>query len=556
MKSALPLGVGNRRNERGQTTIFVVLALALFLLGFTGLAVDYTNLWFHRQTAQGAADAACQAGAMDMLALSQGTAISATFNPNFVPTPGASVDCAANPNATPCWYAARNGYNGSGLGADASNSVGFSFPPTITGVPLPPPSLAPVPFMRVDVVDRVRVYLSALITGSRTQDVRAVAKCGLVEAMSPIPILILHPTMKESFNFVGNPVIQIYGGPTKSIQVNSSNAGGVDYPWGSGMVDLSKGGPSHTGSQFGAFGGASGPPCASPCKNWDQGSTGSWSFPSPPILDPFANLPVPTNTGTCQNYIKHDTSCVDDKVYYGAVADKDHDPGCPVNPADTHWCTRYWPGTHGAITISNENALIVPGVHYMTDDLSLGANSVIRPSAATGDGSHGAMFYFSGTSGIQVQANSGGGWTDPAYPLAPFNTSSPVAVKCPGGADPDPSAPLPATLVGNIFLGPCTGAYGDPLGLYRGMIFFHDRNATAKNIEMHGNGGLLVAGNMYFHQDSIYAQVFQLYGNTGSDTRILGDIVVDQLQLGGGGTITMELNPTASYSILKVALLQ
>ena len=60
------------RRDDGQVTIFVVLALALFLMAFVGFAVDMTNLWFHRQTAQGAADAACQAGIMDVLGIAEG----------------------------------------------------------------------------------------------------------------------------------------------------------------------------------------------------------------------------------------------------------------------------------------------------------------------------------------------------------------------------------------------------------------------------------------------------------------------------------------------------
>ena len=54
-------------SERGQTSIIVILALSVFLLGAIGFAVDIANLWFHRQSAQNAADAACTASAMDML---------------------------------------------------------------------------------------------------------------------------------------------------------------------------------------------------------------------------------------------------------------------------------------------------------------------------------------------------------------------------------------------------------------------------------------------------------------------------------------------------------
>jgi len=58
--------------ESGQVMVSLLLMLALFLLAMMGFAVDLTNLWFHRQAAQSAADSACQAGAMDMSALIAG----------------------------------------------------------------------------------------------------------------------------------------------------------------------------------------------------------------------------------------------------------------------------------------------------------------------------------------------------------------------------------------------------------------------------------------------------------------------------------------------------
>ena len=53
---------GRRACQHGQMAIFMVLILCLFLLAALGFAVDYTNIWFQRQQAQTAADAACQAG--------------------------------------------------------------------------------------------------------------------------------------------------------------------------------------------------------------------------------------------------------------------------------------------------------------------------------------------------------------------------------------------------------------------------------------------------------------------------------------------------------------
>ena len=93
------------RWERGQVSIVVLLMLSLFLLAVLAFAVDYTNLWFQRQQLQTAADAACQAGAMDMYQLISG----ASYPPiNFIP--GTAGTCSAYSSGGPsmCWYASKN----------------------------------------------------------------------------------------------------------------------------------------------------------------------------------------------------------------------------------------------------------------------------------------------------------------------------------------------------------------------------------------------------------------------------------------------------------------
>src|SRR5712692_120306 len=90
--------------DEGQVSIIVVLAVGLFLLLFIGFGVDMTNMFYHRQMAQSAADSACLAGAMDMLATQQGT-----FVGNF--TTGTAFTCSPSSAAAPCWYARQNGYS-------------------------------------------------------------------------------------------------------------------------------------------------------------------------------------------------------------------------------------------------------------------------------------------------------------------------------------------------------------------------------------------------------------------------------------------------------------
>jgi hypothetical protein len=263
-----------------------VLALSLFLLAAVAFAVDIANFWFHRQTAQNAADAACTAGAMDMLA---GASTGNSGQGGF--TAGASFDCASASSAAPCRYAALNGY--SGANTTPGNQVVVSFP-GISAVPgldasnLPPTWRVPSPIMRVDVVDHVKTFFSGLLTGRRTQDVRAFSVCGLVLQKAPVPLIILKPNCSNTFQVTGSGTTSIIGGPSRSIQVNSSFANAAAVT-GNGSVDLSAGGENFTGSSFATFGG---PPTAP--SGFDGGTTGSWEYPVSPISDPYAAVVAPS----------------------------------------------------------------------------------------------------------------------------------------------------------------------------------------------------------------------------------------------------------------------
>ena len=531
--------------ESGQAVVTLVLLLGTFLLGVLGFAVDFANLWFHQQRAQAAADAACQAGAMDLLAISQGTgtATSAGF------TPGTSFDCATATSAAPCQYASLNNYASPGLTAGTeSNDVAVSFPGSVSGVTAPPTSLAgSYPFLRVDVTDRVKVFLSGLLTGSKTQDVVRTAKCGLVLAQAPIPIVVLNPTITNALSVQGTPNIIISGGPDQSIQVNSTSSTSVNIG-GNATIDLRLGGPNFSGSSLGTGGGPYSAPggflSGSPLAQY-------WNAPSTPISDPFAQLAAPSSTG-----LTAQSGPISTSILYGQL-------GCP----DTAGCTEFAPGYYASLLeVKGVTAIFDPGVYYLAAGLQLDSNSIVRPSTNTGNG-NGTMFYLSGTSSVSVAANSG---TRTAGVDA-FVTSR---VSCPSGATvtiKDSSGNAVTSLNGNILLGECTGTYGDPLGQYRGMLFFQDRSSilSKKNQPAWTGGGqFILAGNMYFHMcnsdgsggqctsASAYSDIFTLQGNSGSGTYVLGDIVTDQLGLGGTSNIVMQLNPYAAYSVLRVALLQ
>src|SRR5437764_14880411 len=83
------------RGESGQTMLLVLLALSLFLLGVVGFVVEMGYLWFHRQQAQTAADAACTAGVMDMLSGATGGTPSSGF------TVGNAFNCSSAYTVSP-----------------------------------------------------------------------------------------------------------------------------------------------------------------------------------------------------------------------------------------------------------------------------------------------------------------------------------------------------------------------------------------------------------------------------------------------------------------------
>lgn len=560
----------NRRNHRsreaGQSIVFMALVLGIALLGALCFAFDLSNMWFHRQAAQTAADAACAAGAMDILVDAQG---GATGKQGF--TLGTGYSCTGSSTDSVCTYAANNGYNTTG------NAVSVSFPSTVPGVTPPPTSLAGAyPFIRVDIIDHVPTFFAGLFGGGPTKDVRAFSTCGVELATAPIPLIVLDPRSGDdpTLSTQGNPAISIYGGPQQSIQVDASGSTAVNIG-GSAQINLSQGGPNATGSNLGVYGGPSSPP-----SGFVPGTTGNWLSPSSPISDPFAQIPAPaqpTATGT--------TTSVAPGVN-----------GCPAT--GVAGCTEYSPGYYSSgINVKGpggsniQPAIFDPGIYYVVGGFSADSNSCLRPSTAVGDGSGGTMFYFADSNSVNVTANSGK--KCPTATSTYFNTTSGsgsllYGAKCTASSTIPNN--LPASLSGSVLLGPCQAPtvtalcapncsinYGDPqgtsdpLGEQRGFLFFQDRAMNAStNPVWQGGGQFLLSGTMYFHQcvtsgsdvgtgcstASAFNDVVSLGGNSGSGTYVLGQIVADQVQLGGTSGLTMDLNPTTVYSILKASILQ
>ena len=165
MRNALT--IDRESPESGQAAISLVMILGMFLLAVMGFSVDLTNIWFHRQTAMAAADAACQAGAADMLAENGGMSLPAA---GF--TQGTASNCVSSSAATMCTYASLNGYNGTGLSSSAaSNSVSWNFPSSVSGVTA---GTGSYPFLTVAISENVKTYIMTLLTGSRYQNINVV----------------------------------------------------------------------------------------------------------------------------------------------------------------------------------------------------------------------------------------------------------------------------------------------------------------------------------------------------------------------------------------------
>jgi len=554
--------------DDGQVMVYVALVI-LLLVGFIAFAADYTNLWHQRQLARTAADATCQAAAVDlyMVALGQQTA-----NMGFTPAAGATVSCASTPGAAPCIIGGYNGFSNTS-GTNPQDAVQMTFPTSVTGHS--PPSGVAVPFVQVDATRNVSSFIP--VHGSVTP-VHVTSVCGLTALPTTPPIIVLHPTLTNSFNVQGSPSVTITGGPSTSIEVNSGDPAAVNIG-GSAKVDLSLAGPSCPGSCGGDFATYGGPQTAPGTVLWGN-RPGQWLYPTPPVADPYANITTPSSTG-----LSNGTST---NVPHGTN-------GCP----DPDGCTEYTAGLYpSGINIKKQGgnggtAIFDPGLYYITGGLQLAANSTVRVSTATGDGSGGVLFYFSGTgincsggsknSNLCVNANSGKGVNGNGHNIDPYYIAGgshdvgngpvvSVSLQCPGGGSNPPQ--VPASITGNVLLGPCPGSngisvnYADPTGQYRGFVFWQDRSAAA-SADWQGGGSSIVSGFQYFHQchlangtgtqpcDSTgYGATFNLAGNSPAGSFTIGSIVTDVLNLGGSTSIYMFLNPKPSFTGLQVALLQ
>lgn len=488
-----------KRKEEGQATVLVMLALSIFLLGAAGLAIDGSHLYAQRQMAQAAADAGAQAGIMSIY---NGTQLTGHVA-------GDTFSCdSTTTGLSPCAYARLNGFD-----PTKGDTVTVDFPSSAPGVSL----ASGLNLVRVTVQRNVNATLMKLV-GASVLPIKATATAAIVDVLSPVPILVLHPTSSDSFHKNGSNTIVICGGPSKSIQVNSSSSTSIVVA-GNGAVDLTHAGPLATpgncdgsGADFGNVGDQSAYPGVL------QLGTGSYisraSIFTDPLLDvpaptlPTANAPAPTNvnagTGDCPATV-------------------------PVP------CQLYQPGRYnGGITPGNKVlALFNPGVYYING----GGFHLIQNRAA-----HMAT---SATPGFASDAVTGNG-------AVFFNTGD-------GANDIFEITANSGTIQGVSYGNQLLGA---PISsTYKGIVFFEDRTSAAHTHNLQGGGGIAVTGTIYLTNtaatmtgDPSHYQTLSLQGNPGSATNIIGEIIIDKLSLGGSANITMTLDATANLHVRQVAL--
>lgn len=496
------------RHEAGQAILLVVAALSLIVLGGLGLAIDVSQMLAHRQMAQTAADAAAQAGIMSIFDhTNTGPSVTHPFDGSVPFTCATGTDSNAE---TPCVYARLNGF-----GTSDSDAVYVEF-----GVPTPGVQLTTVDPVNVIRVTITRTLQTGLIrfVGPSTSTIKATAVAAIVDVVNPIPILILHPTLPDSYQGKGNFTIKICGGPQKSIQVNSSSTSSISVSGVSGVIDLSHAGPDSTVTGgttncdgTGADMGDTGGPHTYP-GTIDLGD-GQYIQPASVIADPLLGVPAPPMPAPAQ--AKKSVTAPNN--------------GCPSGT-----CQLYYPGLYtGGITVKNEFALFSPGIYYITSGgFHAQANGTMRMAT-----------------GVPADTVTSTGWTNNMMVFNSGTGSNDIfeMTANSGGSPPN-----------NTFL------LGSPLdSIYKGILFFEDHSVKANLVhDLQGGGTVSLIGTIYLTHTvtSIIAdgkyQELQLGGNPGSATEIDGMIIVDTLYLHGNPNITMKINPAYRLNIRQVALVK
>jgi hypothetical protein len=527
--------------EKGQAALLVLVAMALFMFGALGLALDVSQLFAHHQMAQVAADGAAEAA---MVSIFQGVNSSdpnakCTKNtPNSCFPTDAPFQCSAYPNSTPCKYAKLNGFG-------TGDTITVSFPTCVSTPNASCGGLTPNQ-VQVTISRSVSNGLIRMIGGPALSSIGATGIAGAYDVVAPVPMLVLHPTLDGSFIGDSNTTIDISGGPSRSIQVNSNASDGVGLNNKNPLVDLTKA-YLGTGADFGSFGGPSTEP-----GTFNLG-TGQYRQPASPLPDPLLNILAPTPAEIASLPIRT-APFTGVSGYFGDAGGKA--PECLTG------CDMYLPGVYqngiliGSMGSTTKSAVFQPGVYvmqggsgfsvpntknvYICGGLRTSPN-VLSPvlgcteDPVTGDGmlvynqnnggTGGGLFSITGGANAYLQGTPEFTWD--------LTKTPPVAVQ----------------------------------SRYAGILFFEDRTADShpgsgvtKEHTLGGAGTLQLMGTIYLTNtvDTITTtgnyQRLVYHGGPCSGTYLIGMIIVDVLQLNGGGCINMVLEITPFLKIRQIAL--
>jgi Tfp pilus assembly protein PilV len=511
--------VTGRQSERGISLLLVTIAIFM-LFGMAGLAIDAGQLYVTKQKAQAAADAAAQAGAMDMYrGLNDGT-ISAFAYAGKAGFSSAEVTVTHPLCSSLSW---------------CSGHVTLSATDDPNLILVRVSKIVPTIFMRA--------------LGDATATVTAEAAGAISLQPQPIPILVLHPTLSGSFSKNGSNTIRICGGPARSIQVNSTSTTSINISGVSGTVDLSHAGPldtlgdctTGTGADFANVG----------LENPYPGTLllgtkpGAYVSPASPIQDPLLSVPAPAQPAAAPAPLPVCGPPSTGAPQRCPLAQHN----CPSTLTNNDTCLVYSPGYYAnGIDITGAYAQFRPGIYWINHGgFHLGNNSVVRMAQGaddsdplTGTGWSRQMLIYNSPSTpvvankdyFQIQSNSG-----------QINNITFPDGNCPSG--------------GNCLRGSPTTS------VYKGILFFQSRTtATTLNHSMSGGSGLTIEGTIYLthtaasiQNDGKY-QSFSLQGGSGGTTKVQGEIITDVLSLGGTSDITMNLISTATFDVRQVALVR
>jgi hypothetical protein len=518
----------SQKSRAGQAVTMTVVGMSIFLMAALGLAIDGSHLYVQRQLAQAAADAAAQAG---MMSIFVGTYGSGTHQFSIGSGSPYSYTCTSSDAATPCYYAqSLNGFN------TASDTVKYIANPTGITIPFLSTTYT-VNLFQVTVKRDVPATLMKLVSSASTYPVSATATAAIVFVDSPVPIIVTHPTKSGAFNLGGSGStnkIQICGGPSQSIQVNSSDVNAVSWT-GNPVVDLHHAGPpdpgdctTGTGASFGVTGG---PPTNSIVS---LGTTGFYLPGSPIIKDPLATVSAPADPTTTSPAGALNPAT-------GTLPAGSH--GCP---AGSGGCDLWFPGKYTTkdVLVKNAYAVLAPGIYYM-----YGTNFTA--------GSNGNLYYATGltdsnstsTPSVTTCCGTGTGWGSAGN--SPANSG--ILVYMTGSGSP---ATIGAISSSSNSTANLVGAPNN--SSYKGMLFFVDRNAASATHSLDGGGGLTLTGTFYMtssRNNTVY-QTLHFQGNAGSSTILSGEIIASVLELQGTPGIVMNLNSQVTYKLDKVALVQ